>query len=236
MNWSTRLRRWVRIRTPPVREPSMKPRAATVLPEPVACSNQNRRLAPGSSGASSTSSSAGSSQSWGSSSSGSRVSSSSVVGGPAIAVRGIRPVGFGRTPADPLGVAGAVGGLRGHRVLELGGERRERPGEHVDLVLGQLGPVGQLHRLGGEQPLEAQQQRVAPSPLGRRALTTGVELDDGGLHGAEPGAPRREIVRGLSLEQDRLARELAHAIELIRWDRPCPRCGDFDWFGHQRSC
>ena len=72
MNWSTRLRRWVRIRTPPVREASMKPTAATVLPAPVACSNQKRRLAPGSSGASATasasSSSSGSSQSCGSSS------------------------------------------------------------------------------------------------------------------------------------------------------------------------
>ena len=57
MNWSTRLRRWVRIRTPPVREASMKPTAATVLPAPVACSNQKRRSAPGSSGASSTTSS-----------------------------------------------------------------------------------------------------------------------------------------------------------------------------------
>ena len=56
MNWSTRLRRWVRIRTPPVRDPSTKPSAATVLPEPVACSNQKRRLAPGSSGISGTAS------------------------------------------------------------------------------------------------------------------------------------------------------------------------------------
>ena len=37
---------------PPVREASMKPTAATVLPAPVACSNQKRRSAPGSSGAS----------------------------------------------------------------------------------------------------------------------------------------------------------------------------------------
>ncbi len=79
MNWSTRLRRWVRISTPPVREASMKPTAATVLPAPVACSNQKRRSAPGSSGASSivsSSSSAGaSSQSCGSSSGASSSSS-----------------------------------------------------------------------------------------------------------------------------------------------------------------
>ena len=34
---------------PPVREASTKPSAATVLPAPVACSNQKRRAAPGSS-------------------------------------------------------------------------------------------------------------------------------------------------------------------------------------------
>ncbi len=67
---------------PPVREASTNPTAATVLPAPVACSNQKRRLAPGSSGASTISSSASassgsSSQSWGSSSS-PRASSSSV--------------------------------------------------------------------------------------------------------------------------------------------------------------
>ena len=42
---------------PPVREASMKPTAATVLPAPVACSNQKRRLAPGSSRTSSPASS-----------------------------------------------------------------------------------------------------------------------------------------------------------------------------------
>ena len=60
-NWSTRLRRWVRIRMPPVREASTKPTAATVLPAPVACSNQKRLPAFGSSGASATSSASASS-------------------------------------------------------------------------------------------------------------------------------------------------------------------------------
>ena len=57
----------------------MKPTAATVLPAPVACSNQKRRLAPGSSGASSTTSasSSASSQSLGSSSGASSSLSSS---------------------------------------------------------------------------------------------------------------------------------------------------------------
>ena len=65
---------------PPVREASTKPIAATVLPDPVACSNQKRRLAPGSSGASSmtsSSSAADSSLQSSGSSSGSSTSSGS---------------------------------------------------------------------------------------------------------------------------------------------------------------
>src|SRR4029079_12545850 len=64
---------------PPVRDASTKPTAATVLPAPVACSNQKRLPAFGSSGASATSSSsaARSSQSVGSSGSSSSSSSSS---------------------------------------------------------------------------------------------------------------------------------------------------------------
>ena len=223
-----------------MREPSTNPSAATVLPEPVACSNQKRRLAPGSSGASSTS-----------------------------LLRGLLPVlrllvrrqglvllGDGlaarRSPRSaPLAPAWAsarlgsaasatrrraVRALRGDRVLELGGQRGERPGENVDLMLGQLGAVGQLDRVVGEQPLEAEQQRVAPPPLGRGGLATGVELGQGGIDGPVARASRGEVVGGLAVEQDRLARELAHAVELIRWDRPRARCGDFDWFGHERSC
>src|SRR3954464_471725 len=71
--------------TPPVREASTKPSAATDLPTPVACSNQKRLWALGSSGCSAScsasSSSGGSSQSTGSSSSGTSSSSSSSPGG-----------------------------------------------------------------------------------------------------------------------------------------------------------
>src|SRR3954468_2635145 len=88
--------------TPPVREASTKPSAATDLPAPVACSNQKRLWALGSSGASAScsasSSSGGSSQSTGSSSSGTSSSSSSSpggadgAGGPATAA--LRPLPF----------------------------------------------------------------------------------------------------------------------------------------------
>ena len=78
---------------PPVREASAKPSAATVLPDPVACSNQKRLLAFGSSAASAISSSSsadGSSQSIGSSGSSSSSSSS-----PGI------PTGASSTSASP---------------------------------------------------------------------------------------------------------------------------------------
>ena len=61
---------------PPVREASTKPSAATVLPAPVACSNQKRRAAPGSSTAASAAASS-SASSLGSQSSGSSSGSSS---------------------------------------------------------------------------------------------------------------------------------------------------------------
>ncbi len=174
MNWSTRLRRWVRIRTPPVREASMKPTAATVLPAPVACSNQKRRSAPGSSGASSIVSSSAprldSSQSWGSSSA--RQLSSSSASSP----RPPRLLAVGRRSSAPAGVAGAadrpraaVAAGRWPRLL-LGHQLGQRAGEGVDLVRVQLGAVAQLRRLLGEQPLEPEQQREVPAPLDRGLL------------------------------------------------------------------
>ena len=155
MNWSTRLRRWVRIRTPPVREASMKPTAATVLPEPVACSNQKRRLAPGSSGASSTtsSSSSASSQSWASSSS---VASSSLLGGVSPSRSAASPsasTGFSR-----LGLRGRRGGVAVARpgravepLLDVGDQRRERAGESVEL----MGVELRRRRRGGAPPRRA---------------------------------------------------------------------------------
>src|SRR3954447_18836792 len=64
---------------PPVRDASTKPSAATDLPAPVACSNQNRRAAFGSSAAASPSPGASSSSSDGASSCQSSGSSSSEI-------------------------------------------------------------------------------------------------------------------------------------------------------------
>ena len=133
------------------------------------------------------------------------------------------------------GAARAVRALDGDRVLELGGQRRQGPGQHVDLVLGELGPVRQLHRLGGQQPLEPEQQRVAASPLGRRGLAAGVELLQRGIDGAAAGGPGSDVLDRLALEQDRLAGELAHSLELIRCDRAGRALRDVDAFSHERS-
>ena len=167
MNWSTRLRRWVRMRTPPVREASMKPTAATVLPAPVACSNQKRRLAPGSSGASATAS----------------VSSSPsllpvlglLVGREHLVV--LVELGDGAVAVRPLAVGLPVG-LAVAAVLAawpaapsssatMAARVPERASTWWSLS---SRAVEQLRRLLVEEPLEPEQQRVVASPLERRRL------------------------------------------------------------------
>ena len=199
---------------PPVREASMKPTAATVLPAPVACSNQKRRLAPGSSGASST------------------TSSSSVLG--LLPVLGLLLVGVEhvvvgvelghravavRTLGRGLAVRARVplapvGAPRLRRALELGDDRRERPGERVDLVVVELGAVEELRLLDIEQSLEPEQQRVVAAPLEARRLEALVELDQGRVDGEPTGGSRDEGVQRLAREQDRFTGELAHPIKV----------------------
>ena len=162
----------------------MKPTAATVLPAPVACSNQKRRSAPGSSGASSTASSASSpaacsSQSCGSSSGAS--SSGSSCSSPQAPPRPHRRPRRRSPPRRPFSSSGGVGGLL------LGHQLGQGPGEGIDLMRVQLGAVEQLRRFVGEQPLEPEQQREVAAPLDRRALGAGLDLGQGGVEGAAPG-------------------------------------------------
>ena len=176
----------MRIRTPPVRDASTKPSAATVLPAPVACSNQKRLSAFGSSGASPATSAstslASSAQSCGSSSSVSpssrprppRSSSSSSAsssprppGSPRKRVSRLCDRGGGTVPA--LAVIATV-------ALRLGEQRGQRAGQGVDLVGGEHGAVDEMRLLLGEQPLEPEQQRELPAPVDRRHLRAVVEL------------------------------------------------------------
>ena len=149
---------------PPVREASTKPSAATVLPAPVACSNQKRRAAPGSSAL--------------------RLARRPPPRPPRPDPSRAAPRPASSSPSSStspewqlLEPAAAVGApLR--RLLELGGERDQRAGQGVDLVGGQRRAVGEVRLLLGQQPLEAEHQRVVAPPLDRRLLAAGVDLGE----------------------------------------------------------
>ena len=198
---------------------SMKPTAATVLPAPVACSNQKRRAAPGSSGASSTtssSSSAGSSsQSWGSSSGASSSSSSS-----SSLARRRRPVGVGSSAsaaARRLAAASSSPPLPaavGAADLLLGHQLGQGPGEGVDLVRVQFGAVAQLRRFVGEEALQPEQQREVAAPLDRGVLGAVVELLQRRVERAAARGPRRQRLGPLAVEQEGLAGERRRTLDI----------------------
>ena len=214
---------------PPVREPSTKPSAATVLPAPVACSNQKRLPALGSSGAagswpSSSSATGSSSQSWGSSGSSSSSSSSS----PGDRGRGERRVGRrGGAPA-------AVRGRRGR----LGEQRGQRARERVDLVRVEDRAVGELGLLLAEQPVQAEQERPALAPRDRRDLGARLELRQRVVERAAAGAAGGELGRGiLALEHERLAGEGYGALDGVAVGNGRRGLeGHWRGFGHTARC
>ena len=146
---------------PPVRDASTKPSAATVLPAPVACSNQKRLSALGSSGCSS---------SWASSSlvgvraqsCGSSGSSSSSSRRPP---RRGSPTGASATrPRRTRAVAAVRCRCAGpRRAARSACPRGRRPGGRLSTV-----PSASARLLVAEQPLEAEQQRERAAPLDRR--------------------------------------------------------------------
>ena len=170
---------------PPVREASTKPSAATVLPAPVACSNQKRLAALGSSTASpacgSSSSGSGSDQSSGSSSGSSSTSSSGRSSSPGIAAEASIS-GSSERGAVGAPVAVAVGAALG-----LGQQRGQRARERVDLVGGEHRAVDERRLVLGEQAVEAEQQRPAAAPLARRRRC-GPRRAPSGPSRARPGA------------------------------------------------
>ncbi len=205
----------------------MKPTAATVLPAPVACSNQKRRSAPGSSGASSivsSSSSAGaSSQSCGSSSGAS--SSSSRASSPSSS-----PAAAGRLLGH-LDHAVAVG-LVGDRDLLLGHQLGQRARESVNLVRVQFRPVAQFRRFVGQQSLQTEQQREVPPPLDRRVLRPCVQLFQGSVQRTAARRARSERLGPLAVEQEGLADELSRPLYVgTRWN--CRPRGNFAGLGHE---
>ena len=180
---------------PPVRDASTKPSAATVLPAPVACSNQKRRAAPGSSAMASAAASSSASSAGSQSSGSSSVSSSpSISTSPEWQLLG---GGAGRRCRRPAAVAAEQ---------QLGGERDQRARERVDLVGRQGRAVRQVRLVLGEQPLEPEHQRVVAPPLDRRLVAAGVDLGEGGVQRARravPGGERRPGVLAVEHEGSR---------------------------------
>ena len=220
---------------PPVREASTKPSAATVLPAPVACSNQKRLAALGSSAA-------------------------SAVGRPSSAARGSRPVQrllVGLVLDELLGqlllardrrggehqrLVADAGAVRRAPVavgaaLRLGQQRRQRAGERVDLVGGQHRAVDQRRLVLGEQAVEAEQQRPAAAPLAStgRSWPSASSFRPSRARRAAgmPGASGHGRV--LALEQEGLACERFGALEVVGRRKGCDRQGRCIRLSHEGS-
>ena len=190
---------------PPVREASTKPSAATVLPAPVACSNQKRRAAPG-------------------------VLLLGVGGGLLLGLLGRVPVErllVGQLVALDLDLAGVEllgGGLAvavpGAADQELGLERDQRAGEGIDLVSGERRAVHEMRLVLGEQPLKPEDQRVVAPPLDGGLAAPLVDLLQRGVERDAARAVLRERGGGvLSFEYERFTREFLGALQFFAGNR-----------------
>ena len=190
---------------PPVREASTKPSAATVLPAPVACSNQKRRAAPGSSAtasaaASSSASSAGS-QSSGSSSGSSSPSSSS-------------------SPECSSSEAALPFPLPLRPIKSSDSSAIRVPGQSVDLVRGERRAVGEVRLLLRQQPLQAHNQREVAPPVDGRLAAAAVDLAQRGVEGGAACAVLRKGGSGvLPIEDKWFAREFLGALQFFAGHR-----------------
>ena len=170
----------MRISTPPVRDASTKPTAATVLPAPVACSNQKRLPAFGSSGASAT---------------------SCLVGRALVPV--LRLLGLVLV-VELLLARDADRRELGRLQIERERRRRiaglepireqrgQRAREGVDLVGGEDRAVDELRLVLREQAIEAEQQRPLAAPVGRGHLRARLELHQGSVERTPAGGPGRQ--------------------------------------------
>ena len=190
---------------PPVREASTKPIAATVLPAPVACSNQKRRDAPGSSGCSGSCSS----------------SSSCVLLGVRIPVDRLLVVvdllvalelllAGGQLLDDHLAVPVARRspcGSGSRRAARSACRTARRPG----------GRRASCRRRGAARPRESSRSRPSISEYSRRHSTEGSSRPASISASASSSARRRAVpsasatARVLALVHERLARELLGA-------------------------
>src|ERR687898_1566161 len=94
-------------------------------------------------------------------------------------------------------------------LLNIGDQGCERSRERVDLVGGELGAVGEMRLILGEQPLQAEHERKVAAPLDARRLVPLFDLREGGIEGPPARGTGREVLGLLALEQERLAGELS---------------------------
>ena len=229
---------------PPVRDPSTKPSAATVLPEPVACSNQKRRAAPGPRAAPEA----------GRPRARRRRSTPRAPANPRARARRPRPRPRPRRrrivsssssatpsnsssssslpllprPRTPAG-RGSVAVL----ALDLSDQRREGAGQHVDLVCGQDGAVRETGLVLGQQALEAEHQRVLLAPLDAGLLETGLHLCKRGVQCTPAGGARSQ---GGRIRRERLTCEPLDVVELIAGWNGRSLAGHFGGLSHFEAC
>ena len=99
--------------------------------------------------------------------------------------------------------------------LGLGHEGDQGARERIDLMGGEGRAVGQVGLLLGEQPLQAEQQRVLAPPVDRGMLAAGLDLGHRSVERAPAGrALGQRHARVLALEQERFTRELFYAFEV----------------------
>jgi hypothetical protein len=116
--------------------------------------------------------------------------------------------------------AGAVARASVARGLHLGGERDQRSRQSVDLVGREGGAVDEVGLLLGQQPLEAEDQRIVAAPLHRGLAAARVDLRQ---RGVERGAPRRAARQRdggvLAVEHQGLLCEALGALQVVAGDR-----------------
>ena len=204
--------------------------AATVLPAPVACSNQKRRLAPGPRGPrrrrprpsprSSPPPPPPRSLPPHPAARASAPSSMTPPAAPPSPRRAPRAVPLPRMTVDPL--------------LNLGDQGGERSREGVDLVGGELGAVGEMRLILGEQPLQAEHAARSRGATRRSATRAPPRSPPGRHRGPGGGGACREVLGLFALEQERLAGELAGPLDVGAAGRSSRFGGHLGLFCHLR--
>src|SRR5262249_4735327 len=117
-----------------------------------------------------------------------------------------------------------------------GEQRGQRARQRVDLVWVEQRAVSEVRLVLGQDALEPQQQRVAPTPLGRGELRPALDLRHRRIERTPAPRPRRKRDRRvLAREHELLAREPADTLKLRRSGNGSGRVGHRRWVSHSRA-